>query len=201
MLDDCLKLTAFNLTNKDPNGSLFPITSEAYRFDESAHLFDDYVRKLIEEHKYATAAQVAQHTGLCDESFLEGFALPLSFSREKANYLYNYLNSATGTSLKVPFMRLLDTMMRDEKEGDSLLLRQRMAKYKGIPAQNFNYDYLRKNIPKLRKSLHLAMDATPFSSHAELISALVFKVMFWIKKLIEGQTSEEERIQKCLSEF
>lgn len=160
--------------------------AKAFDFPSSSHLFDDYVRKLISGHNYVAAAQVAQHTGLVHEDFLYGFLVPMSFSRAIINSLYDYLTVAK--ELKEPLMRLLDSFLADGPDSAEKF-NEMMAehKYKDLPPENLTKEYLRKNIPKLRKSLELPMDGTPNSAKIEIIRVTTFRLVTWIKKLLNQE--------------
>lgn len=177
-------MTTFNLTNKDPNGHLFRFAAEAYRFAESPDLFKDYVQNLIDHHKYAAAAQVAQWTGQSREEYLYGFLVPLAFSRNQANVLYDYLEAQP--ALLVDIVQLLDSLMSNAAQS----CRQLMAKYnyRNIPQESLTEEYLRKNIPKIRKKFNLSTDATPNTAFQQNIKALTF----WIRKFALGEAGEKE---------
>lgn len=185
LLDDTLRMVAFNLTNKDPNSSLFKLTAQCYRFTQSSHLFDTHVRSLMEAHNYFNAARFAQHCGLVHPDFVHGFLVPLTFSRNQVSVVYDYLETGVGSALQVPLLSSLDTMMTSHAEEQFRDMMLRYG-YKDIPRENLTYDYLRKNIPKLRKKMKIPLDATPNTHHLQNIGALEF----WISRLAMSEAGE-----------
>lgn len=208
ILDDSLKFVAFNLTRKDPNGMLFKVflhtfvhgfftciykqivprlfkvSSEAFRFAESPQLFESAVRDLIAKHNYTTAAKMAEFTGVVHEDFLYGFLVPIAFARNQSSTLYDYLE--VGKSLQVPLLQILDSLMTNDTEQQCRRLVDR-HNYRNIPNENMTFEYLRKNIPKLRKKFDVPVDATPNVAHQQNISA----VEYWIRQLAMCEAGEQ----------
>lgn len=180
ILDDSLKMVAYNLTNKDPNSSLFKLAASCFRFPESAHLFEEKVRNLMVQHKYVLAARFAQHCGVVHPDFVHGFLIPITFSRSHVSVVYDYLEMAT--ALQVPLLKALDSLMTPSNDGSFFDMIQ-MYGYQDLPRENLNNDYLRKNIPKLRKKFKLPVDATPNVHKQQNQGALEY----WIQQLATGE--------------
>lgn len=175
LLEDPLKLVAFNMTNKDPNSSLFKTVASCFRFPESAPIFEGHVRNLMLQHNYVNAARFAQHCGVVHPDFVHGFLVPLTFSRHQVSVVYDYLE--VGTSLQEPLLSTLDSMMTSQARNNIMFMLQ-TYNYREIPEENLTYDYLRKNIPKLRKKFKVPLEATPNAHKQQNLGALEF----WIKR-------------------
>lgn len=170
-----MKLVAFSLTNNDPNSSLFKTAASCFRFAESATIFEGHVRNLMLQHNYVHAARFAQHCGVIHPDFVHGFLVPLTFSRNQVSVVYDYLE--VGTALQEPLLRTLDSMMTS-RAGTDLRSMLQTYNYRQIPQENLTYDYLRKNIPKLRKKFKVPLEATPNAHKQQNLGALEF----WIKR-------------------
>lgn len=179
------------MTNKDPNSSIFKLVSEAYRFKESSALFEGHVRDLMKDHKYVAAARFAQHCGVVHEDFIIGFLLPISFDRHQISTLYEYLEVAT--DLQNPFMQLLDSMLTKDAD-EKIQLMMRLYKYKNVPPENLNYDYLKKNVPKLQKRFNTPPSVIPNSSYQQTIGAITFWVLRFATREV-SPTSFHNKIQ------
>lgn len=183
LLEDSLKLTAFQLANKDPNSSYFKIVAEAFRFPDSPHLFDEHIRTLMKEHEYITAARFAQHCRVMHEDFIVGFLVPISFNRHNIATLYDYLEWAK--CLQNPLMHLLDSMLtKDAHEKCQLMMD--VYKYRDIPRENLTYEYLRANIPKLQKRLQTDPSVIPNSTHLQTVGAITF----WVRRFAIREAGE-----------
>lgn len=186
LVDDTLKLTAFNLANHDPNGSLFKTVAEAYLFPASPHLFDDHIRRLMKQHNYVDAARFAQHCQVVHEDFIVGFLVPISFNRHHISTLYDYLEGVEGARcLQNPLMHLLDSMLtRDAHEKCQLMMD--VYKYQDIPRESLTYEYLKVNVPKLQKRLQTNAAVIPNSTHLQAVAA----ISFWVRRFAMRETGE-----------
>lgn len=138
---------------------------------------------MIREHKYVTAAKLAELTGQVQDDFVYAFLVPIAFSRGQTNILYEYLEMAK--PLQVPLVQALDQLMTDNADElcRELVLRYN---YQNIPKENLNLDYLRKNLPKLRKRFEVPIEATPNTANIQKQGALEF----WIRKMAMGEAGQ-----------
>lgn len=143
---------------------------------------------MIKEHKYVSAAKLAELTGQVRDEFVYAFLVPIAFSRGQTSVLYDYLEMAQ--PLQVPLVQALDNLMKENAEElcRELVLRYN---YQNIPKENLNLEYLRKNLPKLRKKFEVPTDATPNTSQMQKQGALEF----WIRRLAMGEAGEELEIK------
>lgn len=176
LLDDSLKKVVFHLTSKDPNSSLFKLAASGFRFPESNQLFEEHVRNLSVQHQYVDAARFAQHCGLVHPDFVYAFLVPITFSRNQVSVVYDYLEVAT--ALQIPLLSALDSLLtsRSDRNFQELVL---FYGYVNLPQENLTFEYLRKNIPKLRKRFKIPLEATPNVLQRQNLGALEF----WISKL------------------
>lgn len=120
VLTDDLKLTAFVLTNKDPNSNLFQIVASAFRFSDSPEIFLPHVRDLMAQHRYQAACQVSQNVGLGKDELIFGFLMPLFFDRKDARLLYDYFDVCKGMVL--PFIKAVDDLMVEKSDSPCQLM-------------------------------------------------------------------------------
>lgn len=181
LLDDNLKTIAFNLTNNFPAKPLFGMAATAFQLHTSPQLFADHVNGLIQTNRYTTALAIATVLGLVDESYVNRLLLPLAFNRDHWATLQKYLDQTP--AMRIPLLRTLDSLL-SQRASTRRLCEEMAHKYnfRNLNTNNYDTDYLRKTMPKIRKLYKIDTRETPNLNQLQIGSSLGFLIKKWLDK-------------------
>lgn len=109
MLDDNIKLVAFNFLKKSGQITTFRLVVEIFELIRSKQLFVSEIRELVNAKFYKEAGQIAFDLQLFNEFTIDDFLVPLVL-QDKLGIFEDYLDKAV--SLREPMIQLLDTFLQ-----------------------------------------------------------------------------------------
>lgn len=112
LINDNLRMIAFNFVAKQGHCTLFSLVVDTFELNSCRELFIPKVREMIERNQYKEAGQIAIDLKMFDEFDEHAFVIPL-FMQDKISIAEDFLNKAV--RLQRPVVQLLDSFF-DKKE-------------------------------------------------------------------------------------
>lgn len=137
MLDDNIKVVAFNFLKKSGQISAFKLVVDVFELINSKHLFVSEIHELITAKHYKEAGQIACDLQLYNEFGLDDFLIPLLL-QDKLGIFEDYLDKAV--KVREATIKLLDSFLQRDSSVRSTC-DYYIAKY---DLQDVKYDKLHK---------------------------------------------------------
>lgn len=159
LVDDNLRMVAFNFVAKQGQTILFRMVVEIFDLLQRRELFVPPIRKMIEQKHFKEAGQIATDLELFDEFSEHDFVMPL-FLQDKISIAEDYLNKAV--RLQRPVVKLLDSFL--DKKGTVETLSAAYISNHGVVDVYYSKLHqkpLSKLVQRLAKNYDIPKELTP----------------------------------------
>ncbi|KAG5683881.1 hypothetical protein PVAND_013142 [Polypedilum vanderplanki] len=172
LLDDNIKLVAFNFLKKCGQITTFRLVVEIFELIKSKHLFVSEIHELVAAKYFKEAGQIAIDLQLYNEFTIDDFLIPLIL-QDKLGIFEDYLDRAK--NLRVPMIQLLDTFLQRDSSVRQMC-DQYISKYN---LQDVKYDKLHKKpvaklLNRLLRKYNLPDSITPNMKKQKEFGSLFF---------------------------
>lgn len=120
LVDDNLRMVAFNFMTKQTHCLLFRLAVDTYELLRCREMFVPKVRAMLARKQYKEAGQIAVDLELFDHFDEHDFVMPL-FLQDKISIAEDFLNRAV--RLQRPVVQLLDSFFSKKESVESLCSR------------------------------------------------------------------------------
>ncbi|CRL04117.1 CLUMA_CG017229, isoform A [Clunio marinus] len=190
LLDDNIKMVAFNFVYKSGQTTTFKLVVEIFELVKSKKLFVSKIKELIAAKQFKDAGQIACDLKLFNEFTMEDFLIPLILE-DKLGIFEDYLDKAE--HLRMPTIKLLDSFLHRDTTVRQMCDRF-IAKYdlKDVKYEKLHKKPISKLISRLTKKYQLPDEIAPnMKKHKEFGSLHFILRKNYIEKSLNKASFEE----------
>lgn len=198
LVDDNLRMVAFNFVAKQGHCLLFRMVVDIFEFLQCRDLFIPKVREMIARKQYKEAGQIAIDLELFEEFDEHDFVMPL-FMQDKISIAEDYLNKAE--RLQGPVVQLLDSFFDKRQSVESHCSRYITEhEVTDVYYSKLHQKPLSKLVQRLAKNYNIPRQFTPNVNKMKNFGALQFLVhkRYYEKSL--NKDSWDEMVRDTVSE-
>lgn len=196
LLDDNIKMVAFNFLKKSGQITAFKLVVETFELIKSKQLFVPEIHELIAANHFKEAGQIACDLHLYTEFTMDDFLIPLILE-DKLGIFEDYLDKAT--HLRAPTIQLLDTFLQRDATVRQLC-DEYIARYSlsDVKYEKLHKKPVSKLIGRLMKKYHLPESIAPnMKKHKEFGSLHFILRKNFVEKSL-NQASFEEMVKDTI---
>ncbi|XP_001861848.2 exonuclease mut-7 homolog [Culex quinquefasciatus] len=172
LVDDNLRMVAFNFMTKQTHCLLFRLAVDTYELLRCREMFVPKVRAMLARKQYKEAGQIAVDLELFDHFDEHDFVMPL-FLQDKISIAEDFLNRAV--RLQRPVVQLLDSFFSKKESVESLCSRYITEhNVTDVYYSKLHQKPLSKLVQRLAKSYNIPKEFTPNVNKMKNFGALQF---------------------------
>ncbi|XP_062699607.1 exonuclease mut-7 homolog [Aedes albopictus] len=198
LVDDNLRMVAFNFVAKQGHCLLFRMVVDTFEFLQCRELFVPKLREMIARKQYKEAGQIAIDLELFDEFDEHDFVMPL-FMQDKISIAEDYLNKAE--RLQRPVVQLLDSFFDKRQSVESHCSRYITEhEVSDVYYSKLHQKPLSKLVQRLAKNYNVPKQFTPNVNKMKNFGALQFLVHKRYTEKSLNKDSWDEMVRDTVSE-